>query len=337
MFAQVLSHFSGPKPLNMLWTDFRLCCSRTISRAISWRWLGKPTTTESMLIESLRSGLRQVSLPQQGSSEAEEQWNQRRIALRNLVLTEDPRRMLKWDIWRSFCGQCGYAHLRELQISPDWNDYWKSALGEPSLGQPLRCPRWPSTSSYRIFQAYVLFELHNMSQKRVANFPVIVEFGGGYGALAALAFSLGFHGTYVIFDLPEFRLLQRYYLKSLGLRVGEGVEPAGSAFGSSPSVVLVGDVGELNRLLGKLPGASLFVSVRGLTDTSLEFRQLFLPLLRGFQALFFLYQPQFREVDNVQWKEQMVRSLGPFEWLERQPPMLRPNRLLLGTRRLASP
>jgi len=44
----------------------------------------------------------------------------------------------------------------------------------------------------------------------------IVEFGGGYGAMSAVVRRLGFTGDYYIYDLPEFLILQEYYLSNMG-------------------------------------------------------------------------------------------------------------------------
>lgn len=46
----------------------------------------------------------------------------------------------------------------------------------------------------------------------LSTLSTITEFGGGYGAMALLCNRLGFTGTYYLYDLPEFLLLQEYYL-----------------------------------------------------------------------------------------------------------------------------
>ena len=327
-----IKRFTSASDKAMLRTSLRTYCMDNLSKAISWRWLSKPTVAESAMIDSLRAGLSQASLPKADGSEAERAWVQRRIALRDLVLTKDPRRLLSWDIWETFCGRGNSAHLRELRGSPDWDTYLEPALREPPFGQPPRRLNWPWAGSFRIWQAFVLLELYKLGEKRVADFSFILEFGGGYGALCALAYSLGFRGTYVIFDLPEFCLLQTYYLRSLGLPVQEQGKPSASPLCTPPNVVVVSDLDELERWLRQLTGPSLFLSVLGLTDTSTEFRGRFLPLLACFEVLYFLYQPQFREVDNLQWRDQLKCKLDSFKWLDKQPPILGQNRLLLGRR-----
>jgi hypothetical protein len=321
----------------MFYTGFRTYVKDMFSRALGWRWLAKPTPRESALIDSLRSQLSGATFPQAGPSEAERAWAERRIALRRQCLQQDPRRLLSWKYWQAFCPLGGATHLRELRSTPDWNSYWKPALREPAFGQPPRCLHSPWVSGFRIWQAYVLYQLHELTQKRVADFPIVLEFGGGYGALSALSFPLGFRGTYLVFDLPEFSLLQTYYLKSIGIPVWEQPEPNQSAFSAPPNAVLVSDLQQLERWLQHLTNPSLFLSVLGLTDTSMDFRERFLPLLSRFEVLFFLYQPRFREVDNLQWREHLKCSLTSFKWSEKQHQNLGQNRLLVGIRSSAAP
>ena len=65
--------------------------------------------------------------------------------------------------------------------------------------------------AYNLLQLDLHTPLHKL--------PTILEFGGGYGSTARLAFRLGFQGTYLIFDLPEFSALQRFYLSTLNFPV----------------------------------------------------------------------------------------------------------------------
>ena len=42
---------------------------------------------------------------------------------------------------------------------------------------------------------------------------------GQPGAKSRLFFKMGFHGKYILYDLPQFSALQTYYLKSVGIPV----------------------------------------------------------------------------------------------------------------------
>lgn len=67
-------------------------------------------------------------------------------------------------------------------------------------------------SNNLIHQAYHLQQWERTTGQRIENLKSIVEFGGGYGAMCLLCHELGFRGKYIIYDLPEFSLLQQYYL-----------------------------------------------------------------------------------------------------------------------------
>ena len=45
----------------------------------------------------------------------------------------------------------------------------------------------------------------------MASLQVVVEFGGGYGDVAAMAREMGFRGTHVVYDLLPALLLQQYF------------------------------------------------------------------------------------------------------------------------------
>lgn len=73
----------------------------------------------------------------------------------------------------------------------------------------------PSLERNNIRQIYHLWKWEQVTGKKIADLESIVEIGGGYGAMCKMAGRMGFQGTYTIFDLPEFSLLQQWYLDGL--------------------------------------------------------------------------------------------------------------------------
>lgn len=59
----------------------------------------------------------------------------------------------------------------------------------------------------------------------VADLDTIYELGGGFGQMAWLCRQLGFKGRYVIRDLPEFELLQRWWLRDVEVEWAQEPEP----------------------------------------------------------------------------------------------------------------
>jgi hypothetical protein len=84
------------------------------------------------------------------------------------------------------------------------------AIKDPGLGSPELYDGY--TSGNMIHQAYHLSLWELMTGRSVKNMRRIVEFGGGYGTMALVCHRLGFRGDYQIIDLPEFSLLQQWYL-----------------------------------------------------------------------------------------------------------------------------
>ena len=76
-------------------------------------------------------------------------------------------------------------------------------------------------------QAHHLKRWEDATGKHIEDLDTILEFGGGFGAMVLVAHRLGFTGEYVVCDLPEFVLLQRWFLArhGLGVRHIEAGEP----------------------------------------------------------------------------------------------------------------
>lgn len=144
-------------------------------------------------------------------------WEHWRHDLYKRVLTEDVTQFWEWPcifhtmLTEHWQGPVAYelAHLDSR--------YW-DAVALPHFGPGdgiLMADGYLSRNM--IHQAYHVQQWEQATGQRIGNLDTIVEFGGGYGAMALLCHRLGFEGKYVIYDLPEFSLLQEYYLSHFGL------------------------------------------------------------------------------------------------------------------------
>ncbi len=138
-------------------------------------------------------------------------WDKKRSELRQAILSSSPDEFLTWStvISTMFVGNAPYIE-QELEALPA---YYTVAIREPGFGKPLLHPG--GSSGNLIHQAYHLYRWSLATGKSVKDMRRIVEVGGGYGAMALLVIRLGFQGTYQIIDLPEFALLQQYYLSNV--------------------------------------------------------------------------------------------------------------------------
>lgn len=127
-------------------------------------------------------------------------WHQYRI--RQQVAEENPLKMLDWITIA--------ATMHSGEVNPaQWEKLPKRyhrALTEPDFGG--------KSLPDLIRQAYHLYQWESKTGQQAGDLSHIVEFGGGFGVMALLCRRLGFEGQYTIIDLPEFSLLQKYYLSN---------------------------------------------------------------------------------------------------------------------------
>jgi len=137
--------------------------------------------------------------------------------LRQNVQNNEPTDFLNWPgvVGTMFVGNAPYIK-NELSDLPF--EYLVN-LEDPGIGNPnlYEIDENVKPSGNLIHQAYHLSQWEEKTQRHISDIDTIVEVGGGYGAMALIVHRLGFKGRYIILDLPEFSLLQQYYLSNVGV------------------------------------------------------------------------------------------------------------------------
>ena len=143
-------------------------------------------------------------------------WQAWRLNLYNWIFDNDPAQF-------GFCPAVYHTMLVNHWTGPieyELNQLLNSRLVEactlPHFG-PQDTFLYGQLSMNLIHQAYHIQQWERATGRKINTLDTIVEFGGGYGAMALLCHRLGFEGKYIIYDLPEFSLLQEYYLSQFGL------------------------------------------------------------------------------------------------------------------------
>ena len=285
------------------WRRLRRAGLRVVAEAIAFRRrviLGR-RAVDAADIATLRASIQRLpDLPVSGS-EAEAMWLAYRRRFREDVLTRDPRRFLRWPVVRPmYKRDAPYvgAQLAYLRAHPDWPSRWRPAIQESAVGDPRPFFDYPTSSGNLLYQAYQMCRFEDVTGARLPDVEFILEFGGGYGALCRLVYTLGFGGTYAIYDFPEFSALQQFYLRAHGLPTSTGTrrEPG------RPAIVTLSTLGELDELLeGRLPGRAAFVALWSLSETPLQLRNAVMTRVKTFDLFVFGYNPRFADVDNTAW------------------------------------
>jgi len=269
-----------------------------------------PTDDELERIRELREAFQSFAAnaaPRAGTAEGA--WKANSSRLQERVLSEDARRFLRWDVITEtmFVSNESFVDVEfdGLRASPGWKDRWEKAIVEASVGCPVPFYRHPVSSGNLIHQAYHLLAFETETGRDVRRFDLVIEFGGGYGSMCRLFYNQGFEGRYMLFDLPPFSALQRFFLRSLGLPVRD----IGIFLRESPSIFCTSRMDEVREILdtGTPERKILFLATWSLSEAPMEIRDAFLGLATRFDGQLIAYQQTFQEIDNLayfrKWKE----------------------------------
>jgi len=278
---------------------------------------GSASESESQALSLLRSEFAALSVDSTPPS-AHTVWQRFLLDLRSHVLNDDPRNFLRWKIIR--CAMSAEFQdfvtneFKVLREDPEWSTRWEPALQEPSIGNPCAWPNYRArsasyTSGNTIHQCFHLRQFEHFTNMRISDFSQILEFGAGYGSFCRIAHALGFAGSYMIYDFPEFLALQRYYLRSIGLLEVTPGEQSSSISGYSELPALTAALAR--PALGRQPpGRSLFVGLWSISETGPGFIEQFFAELPKFDAYLLAYRRNFSGIDNQSFFEIWQREMA---------------------------
>lgn len=320
----------------------RLLSNNVVKRAIRWlvllvidKPLGPSTNRDDELVEELRSIFRQLpcSYPS-GGTPSEVAWINNMKRLRELVFSDNPRKFLRWDVISEtmFVSNPRYIsrELHFLKGLPDWKDRWREAIMESPVGHPIPYWKYPCTSGNMIHHAYHIAQFEQKTGMYINSMDLILEFGGGYGGMCRLLRNLGFEGQHIIFDLPPFSALQKFFLNSVGIRVGS----ADSFKISTDGVICISDLEQLKAILSNCNGRrdSMFIATWSISEVPVNVRKSVLPLTYQFKGFLIAYQEKFGEVNNIEFFSDWKTVQGDVEWYNWEIEHLKHNAYLVGKR-----
>ena len=250
-------------------------------------------------------------------SKAETDWLQNALSLRQLVAKHDPRLFLQWEVINQtmFVKDGTYIEreLDYLKGSVDWEQTWASAIRESEVGHPKLYAQYPESSCNLIHQAYHLARFQAETSINLLKYDIILEFGGGYGSLCRLFRNIGYTGKYIIYDMPEFSELQRYFLDLYGQKLATKKTPLNQDLNFF--------VSNIENLISLLSGENiaamktLFIATWSISESPLYIRSNLTPHLKDFSSVLIAYQEAFGEVDNVHYFQEWCRNFNkPICW-----------------------
>lgn len=231
-----------------------------------------------------------ANLPPLPPTQQLDTWGKHRRSLRNHISSSTTMDdFLRWStvVATMFRGDCPETRQEWEVLAADDLARWTCATLDPGVGGADRLPYAPHTNGNLVHQAYHLYQWEKATGKRVDSVGSIVEFGGGYGAMALVCQQLGFEEQYIIYDLPEFSLLQRYYLDKCGL----------------PGVECVAD---------RIPyQTDLFIACYSLAELPIEDRLKHIP---SSNAYLFSAADSWDGIDNNEWFSNLAKCIPGVKW-----------------------
>lgn len=292
-----------------------------------------PSAQEKVYIDELRTTFRKIpSIKSTNELLPDMAWLGHMNILQENVLNRDPRKFLRWDVISGtmFAGNASYIskELKYLKGCSDWKMRWTSAIEESSVGHPVLYPFYPKSSGNLIHHAYHVAQFEERTGVKVHNTNYVFEFGGGYGSMCRLLFNLGFKGEYIIFDLPQFSALQRYFLKNMGLPV-----LSSNTFSNYETGILcLSDRQELNALLAerKEKSNSIFIATWSISESPISIREVILPQISDFSLFLVAYQDRFGGINNLDYFKNWQDTYKDVMWYNSKIDHLPGNNYLFG-------
>ena len=226
-----------------------------------------------------------AALPPMDPVEPAHNWRFWAWDLRKNIEDKDPTEFLTWQgvVTTMFVGNAPYI-AQELEALP--RQYYPH-LEDPGFGKPQIYQADGVESSGNLI--HQLYHIHQ-AKLQMPELDTIIEIGGGYGMMALICHRLGFRGRYIIYDLPEFSLLQQYYLSNAGV---EGVE--------------------FKTQIDETIAADLLIGLYSLTEMPLYAREAIIDLCPATRYLLG-YMPEWGGFDNRGWVTELMKRKIKYIW-----------------------
>ena len=182
-----------------------------------------------------------------------------------------------------------YSELKVLKKNKKWSLYKKLIKEEPT-GNPIRYFLYPNSSGNRINHVYHLSILSKELGIDLTKIRVVFEFGAGYGCMAQIFSKINQKINYTCFDTHYVNLLQYYYLKHSNLDVG---------FSIKNNYSLISNLKKIKNYQKK--SMTLFIANWSLSETPLNFRKKFIPIMIKNRFILISFQEKFEDIDNLKY------------------------------------
>ena len=118
----------------------------------------------------------------------------------------------------------------------------------------------------------------------VKDYDVILEFGAGYGGMAKLCNDMGYNNTYYIYDLPELKKIQSFYLNNLNVKHQ-----------------IINTLSDLQQVNVSDKKKKLFIATWSLSEVSFDLREKILKIIKDFDSVIIVFQNNIWDRNNGEY------------------------------------
>lgn len=259
---------------------------------------------DDMNLKQLRKQIHYINGVELGTSS----WEIKRKEIRRAILKENMFDFLNFDViqrnmyFEAF--KCWYLEVMK-------NNLLANSIKESSIGNPKPYYLDVSTSGNLITHAYHVSKL--FKKCTLKDFDNVIELGGGYGSMCRLFMNMNYLGKYIIFDLPEFLALQRFYLNSINSNY-------------TKNTVFTGDTNKIDKGY-----TTLLIATWSLSEMPLHLREELLECL-DFNYCIIGFQAEFDGINNVEYFNQFRKKYHNINFELTPIKHLKGNFYLIGTK-----
>ena len=223
---------------------------------------------------------------------------------RHVMQGDDPARFFSWPCiyhtmlvnhWKE---AVWYEYMSLLtDAAPSFEAVWEKAILMPPIGNDYQAET--EYSRNLIHQAYHIqqfLQTTGITLTELCRFGSIIEIGGGYGAMALVLQRLGYQGKVILYDWPEFLLLQRYFLSAC-----------------NADMERLSFISSLSTLRIHVKHADMMIGCYSLSEMPYEQREQLLKSV-GSQRYLFLYSDKFEQYDNRAFFIDYAHERNDLEW-----------------------
>jgi putative sugar O-methyltransferase len=283
-----------------------------------------PTDFEQTLIDALRNDLSNIKQVFNANS----RWEEYQKQTIRFLMENDPRRFLSSKvIIDTMFFQGSSTAVNQLINSSDFS-YWKPLVKEDAIGSPKPFFKYKESSGNLLQHCISLKQVLNKANIKPSDLDSVFEFGGGYGSFCRLLHKAGFNNRYVIFDLPIFSALQKYYLSNLSIKSGL-TETAGNI---GDHVSLINDIAVLKGHKDEVSKSGLFVALWSLSECPVDLRKDIFSIVDSPKYVLIGYQHHFSGIDNLTYFDGLKQQMGHYTWYDEPIAYIPGNNYLVGIR-----